>query len=192
MKIRSLFASVRSLRFLSVALPLTALLCAAPLARAESAPAHIYLFDTVFGFSDVTATFDGASVVGPSGQVVFVSFVTVLSNGTGAGQHISDLVPTAPTNGTGAGQHISDLVPNDLTNGTGAGQHISDRTPNDLTNGTGAGQHISDRTPTVPVNGTGAGQHISDIAPTNGTGAGQHISDIMIDADNEIVGYVIE
>ena len=112
MKIQILFASVvRSFRSLSVALPIAALLCAAPLtrsARADAAPSHIYLFDSVFGLTDVTATYDGSSVVDITGEVIYVSIIT------GAGGHTTDSSPNDPASIiTGAGGHTTDLVLDD-------------------------------------------------------------------------------
>lgn len=125
MKIQISFASVvRSFRSLGLALPIAALLCAAPLtrsARAAVAPSHIYLFDSVFGLTDVTATFDGSSVVSITGEVIFVNFVTVPNNGggaTGAGGHTTDIAGGA----TGAGGHTTDIV----GGATGAGGHTTD------------------------------------------------------------------
>ena len=126
MSIRNFFAplaaSLRSLRAFGLVLPVAALLAAAPVSRAaaNSANPRIYLFDNVFGLVDVTATFDGASVVNLSGEVVYVNFIAPSSD-TGAGQHTTDRTPNSDT---GAGQHTTDSHPNC---DTGAGQHTTDR-----------------------------------------------------------------
>ena len=101
MNFQILFASLRSLRITGLAL-LLALLCAAPLsrsARADDAPVsgHIYLYDDLIGFTDVTSTFDGDSVVSVFGDVVYVTFAT------SAGQHTTEFA-------TSAGQHTTELV----------------------------------------------------------------------------------
>lgn len=125
MKFQTLSASVRSFRFVGVAL-LIALGCSAPFTRASAAPtsAHIYLYDNIFGITDVTNTYDGASVVSLTGDVVYVAFLTVSANGstnfgTSAGQHTTDF-------GTSAGQHTTDF-------GTSAGQHTTDIIVDDTT-----------------------------------------------------------
>ena len=126
-------ASVRSFRILGLA-SLMALLCAAPLARAATpASSHIYLYDDLIGFTDVTATFDGESVVSAWGDVVYVAFGTLNGDGTvsfatSAGQHTTDFA-------TSAGQHTTDFA-------TSAGQHTTDFA-------TSAGQHTTD----IVVNG---------------------------------------
>jgi len=63
---------------------LIALGCSAPFTRASAAPtsAHIYLYDNIFGITDVTNTYDGASVVSLTGDVVYVAFLTVSANGS--------------------------------------------------------------------------------------------------------------
>ena len=164
MKIQSLFASVRSFRILCLALPTAALLCAAPLTRsaqAQSTAQHLYLFDDVFGVTDVTSTFDGSSVISVTGEIISVRVITMSNDAsiiTGAGGHTTDII-------TGAGGHTTDII-------TGAGGHTTDII-------TGAGGHTTDII-------TGAGGHTTDII----TGAGGHTTDFVINDANELIGVV--
>ena len=111
MKFQTLLASVRSFRILGVALPLAALLCAAPLTPAARAAApsnpHIYIYDDLFGLTDVTDTYDGSSVVSLTGEVIYVNIVAVPTSGVG--QHTTELTPCD----NGVGQHTTEIVVDD-------------------------------------------------------------------------------
>ena len=126
MIIENFSAFVRSFRVPILALGM-ALLCAAPLsrsARADATPSadHIYLYDDLFGFTDVTDTFDGESVVSVTGDVVYVTFGVLHPDGTvtaaiSAGQHTTDIAISAGQHTTdiSAGQHTTDILIDDET-----------------------------------------------------------------------------
>ncbi len=105
--------NIRNFRIAGVALTLTALFCAAPLPRAEAAAAapRIYLYDNIFGITDVTATFDGSSVVSITGEVVFVNFAPLDPDNK---QHTDEL-----TSDPNSKQHTDEIVLDDANNVVG-------------------------------------------------------------------------